>query len=173
VEEETLAEDSNEEAVLLRALFGLCERAGARLRRLRAQTRRLRVTLRHSDDVVARREERLATPAAADLLLFAQARAICDMARARRVRVRWIELRCLEVAGGPRQLALFGPEAFDDRASDGGAADSLAGAMDRIRGRFGEGAIVSGRMFAGRAASPAAGNRGRALQTILTRRGGA
>src|SRR5207245_1627479 len=34
VEEETLAEDSNEEAALLRALFGLCERAGARLRRL-------------------------------------------------------------------------------------------------------------------------------------------
>ena len=133
---------------------------------------RLRVTLRHSDDVLARREERLAPPAAADLLLFAQARVICDRARARRVRVRWIELRCLEVAGAPRQLALFGPEAFDDRASHG-AADSLAEAVDRIRGRFGGGAIVAGRMFVGRAASPAAGNRGRALQTILTRRGGA
>jgi len=152
VEEETLAEDSNEERALLRALFGLCERAGARLRRLEARAGRLRVTLRHSDDVVEHREERLALPVAADLLLFAQARAICERARARRVRVRWIELRCLEVAGAPRQLTLFGPEAFDERASDGGAADSLADAVDRIRGRFGGRAIVSGRMFAGKTA---------------------
>ena len=152
VEEETLAEDSNEEAALLRALFGLCERSGARLRRLEARAGRLRVTLRHSDDVLARREERLAPPVAADLLLFARARAICERARARRVRVRWIELRCLEVAGAPRQLTLFGPEAFDERASDGGAADSLADAVDRIRGRFGGRAIVSGRMFAGKTA---------------------
>jgi DNA polymerase-4 len=158
VEEETLAEDSNGEAELLRALFGLCERAGARLRRLRAQARRLQVTLRHSDSVVARREERLVTPTAADLLLFAQAQRICERARGRRVRVRWIELRCLEIARGPRQLTLFGPEAFDEKAS-GGAADSLADAVDRIRGRFGDQAIISGRIFAGRAALPA-GNGG-------------
>jgi DNA polymerase IV len=152
VEEETLAEDSNEEAALLRTLFGLCERAGRRLRRLEVRAGRLRVTLRHSDGVVARREERLAPPVAADRLLFAQAREICERARTRRVRVRWIELRCLEVARGPRQLALFGAEAFDDRASDGGAAESLADAVDRIRGRFGDRAIVSGRMFAGKTA---------------------
>ena len=151
VEDETLAEDSNEEAALLRALFGLCERAGARLRRLEARAGRVRVTLRHSDDVLKHREERLAPPLSADLLLFAQARGICERARARRVRVRWIELRCLEVARGPRQLALFGPQAFDERASDGGAAESLADAVDRIRGRFGDRAILSGRMFAGRA----------------------
>ncbi|HKN46821.1 MAG TPA: hypothetical protein VJ144_02515 [Candidatus Polarisedimenticolia bacterium] len=149
VEEETLAEDSNEEAVLLRALFGLCARAGARLRRLEARAGRLRVTLRHSDTILARREERLAMPTAADLLLFAQARAICHRARVRRVRVRWIELRCLEIARGLRQLTLFGPEAFDERAS-GGAADSVAEAVDRIRGRFGEGAIVAGWRFAAR-----------------------
>src|SRR5213594_2746058 len=152
VEEETLAEDSNEEAVLLPVLFGLCERAGARLRRLRAGAGRLRVTLRHSDAILACREERLAPPTAADLLLFAQARGICDRARARRVRVRWIELRCLEVARGPRQLALFGPQAFaGDLAARAGAAETLAEAVDRIRGRFGNRAIVSGRMFAGRA----------------------
>src|SRR5258706_4793256 len=52
VEEETLAEDSNEEAALLRALFGLCERSGARLRRLRAPAGRLRVTLRRNDGLV-------------------------------------------------------------------------------------------------------------------------
>jgi len=78
--------------------------------------------------------------------------------------VRWIELRCLEVAPGPRQLTLFGPEAFDERASDGGAAESLAEAVDRIRGRFGGQAILSGRIFAGRATAP---------EAILTQRSGA
>jgi DNA polymerase IV len=149
VEETTLAEDSNEEAALLRALFALCERSGARLRRLQARAVRLQVTLRHSDDVVAHREERLAPPVAADLLLFARARAICERALSRRVRVRWIELRCLEIARAPRQMELFGPQVFDDRATSGAAAESLAEAVDRIRGRFGERAIVAGRMFAG------------------------
>jgi DNA polymerase-4 len=150
VEETTLAEDSNDEAVLLRALCALCEGAGARLRRLGARAGRLRVTLRHSDDVLARREERLAAPTAAGPLLFAQARAIGERARTRRVRVRWIELRCLEIVRGPRQLPLFGPEAFDDKATGSGAAESLAEAVDRIRGRFGDGAIVAGRIFSGR-----------------------
>jgi DNA polymerase-4 len=155
VEEETLAEDSNEEAALLRTLFSLCERAGARLRRLEARAGGLRVTLRHSDDVLARREERLIPPVAADLALFAQARTICERARARRARVRWIEVRCLEIVRGPRQLALFGPEAFGDRASHG-AAESLAEAVDRIRGRFGDGAIMAGRLLPPRGA-PGAG----------------
>jgi DNA polymerase IV len=151
VEEETLAEDSNEEIVLLRALLGLCERAGVRLRRLQARASRLRVTLRHSDDVVEYREERLAPPVAADRLLFARARAIEERARARRVRVRWIELRCLDLARAPRQLELFGPEAFGaDLSARAGAAETLADAVDRIRGRFGEEAIVAGRRFAPR-----------------------
>src|SRR3989454_1777945 len=60
VEEETLAEDSNEEAALLRALFDLCERSGVRLRRLQARGGPLRGTPRHNDEGVARRGERLA-----------------------------------------------------------------------------------------------------------------
>ena len=147
VEETTLAEDSNGEADLSRSLFALCERSGARLRRLQARAARLRVTLRHSDDVVKHREERLVPPLAADLLLFARARTIGERARARRVRVRWIELRCLEIARGPRQMELFGPQAFDDRSGNGAAAESMAEAVDRIRGRFGDRAIVSGRML--------------------------
>jgi DNA polymerase-4 len=160
VEEETLAEDTNEEEALLRALLRLCERAGARLRRLPAQAQRLRVTLRFADAVTERREARLHLPAAADLLLFDKARGLLDEARRRRVRVRWLELRCLLLVRGPRQLMLFGPEAFaGDRSARVGAAETLAEAVDRIRGRFGSQAIISGRIFAGRAAPPA-GNGG-------------
>src|SRR2546422_10146462 len=75
VEEETLAEDSNEEAVLLRALFGLCERAGARLRRLAARAGRPGGTPRPSDQAGGGRGERRGPPVAADPLLFALGRA--------------------------------------------------------------------------------------------------
>jgi DNA polymerase-4 len=180
VEEETLAEDSNDEAALLAALWRLCERAGARLRRLPAQARRLRLSLRYADTVTARRDERLPAPAAADLLLFRAAREALGKARVRRVRVRWFEIACLDLVRGPRQLGLFGPEAFAGGApaaggggeaapGDGrpwrdalrfardGAAEALAEAADRIRRRFGARAIVAGRLLPGGGPSGAAG----------------
>jgi DNA polymerase-4 len=164
-EEETLAEDSNDEAVVLRAAYRLCERCGARLRRLRARAGRLRLILRYADAVIEGREARLDPPAAADLLLFGAARGLLARVRQRRVRVRWLEARCLDLLRGPRQLDLFGPEAFAGSRDAGdpgaaaagspgaaplriGAAETLAEAVDRIRGRFGEGAIVAGRLFA-------------------------
>ncbi len=160
-EEETLAEDSNDEAVLLRALCRLCERAGARLRTLRLLPERLRVTLRYAGSLTAGREARLDAPTGAPLSLFGAARDLMARVRTRRERVRWIEIRLSRFARGPRQLSLFGPEAFAASGVDGpapagrrvGAAETLAGAIDRIRGRFGEAAIVVGRLFPERRAS--------------------
>jgi DNA polymerase-4 len=134
--DETLAEPTNEEQVLLRVLLDLCERIGARLRRLRTGTRRLRLTLRHVDGVMAHGERDLPSPAAADVALFERARALLQRARARRVAVRWLELRALALDRGPRQLDLFGVA---------GGADRLTGAIDDLRGRFGPGAVVWGR----------------------------
>jgi DNA polymerase IV len=153
VEEEAL--DSNQEATLARALWRLCERAGARLRRLRAAPRRLRVTVRYADATPEWSEARLPSPTAADLLLFQRAGDLLDRARARRVRVSRVELRCFDLVRGPRQLTLFGPEAFgagsfagqEDGARRIGAAETLAEAADRIRNRFGERAIVAGRLL--------------------------
>lgn len=141
-EEETLASPTNAEADLLRVLLGLCERAGERLRRARAETARLRLTIRHADDVVAHAEAALPTPAAADLALFLQAQALLRRARVRRVTVRWIELRCLDLARGARQMDLFGPAAGEE---------PLSQAIDRLRSRFGSAAVVWGRRLAERA----------------------
>ena len=84
----------------------------------------------------------------ADLLLFAAARALLDRARVRRVRVRFLELRCFDFVRGPQQLALFGPQEFDGAGPAGpgegcdpahahgrriGAAETLAETLDRIR----------------------------------------
>jgi DNA polymerase-4 len=142
-EDESLAEPTNATDDLLRVLLDLCERAGTRLRRGRAATARLRVTVRHADDVVAPAEAALRAPAAADLVLFRAARALLDQARARRVAVRWIELRCLDLTRGARQMDLFGSLA---------EAEPLSEAMDRLRARFGAGAVVWGRRLGARIA---------------------
>ncbi|HEV8120211.1 MAG TPA: DNA polymerase IV [Candidatus Polarisedimenticolia bacterium] len=136
IEDATLAEPTNAAADLLRTLFELCERAGERLRRVRTATARLHVALRHADDVVAREEAALPSPAAADLVLFHAAARLMERARARRVAVRWLELRCLDLVRGERQMGLFGPTA---------RAEPLSEAIDRLRGRFGACAVVWGR----------------------------
>jgi DNA polymerase-4 len=140
VEDETLAVPTNGAADLERVLFAL----GERLRRARTATCRLRVSLRHADDVVAHDEAPLPSPAAADLALFLAAVRLLDRARVRRVTVRWVEVRCLDLVRGERQMGLFGPAA---------RAEPLSEAMDRLRGRFGKGAVVWGRRW-GRGARP-------------------
>jgi hypothetical protein len=146
-QDDTLAEPTNAEADLLRLLLGLCERAGARLRQAHAAAARLRVSLRHVDDVLAHEETTLASPVAADLVLFVAARDLLARARARRVAVRWLEVRCLDLVRGERQMGLFGPTAM---------AEPLSEAVDRLRGKYGAGAVVWGRRFGGPPASQAA-----------------
>ncbi len=175
-EEETLAEDSNERDILRQTIWRLCERAGARLRRLRVVPRRLRMTVRHTDAVTATGELFLLSSTAADLLLFAGAEALLQRVVSRRVRVRSMVLRCFDFIHGPQQLTLFDPQAFDETGSSGvstggnaapaggrrlGAAETLAVAIDRIRGRFGAGVITWGRLALRRGA---AASRCRALR---------
>lgn len=164
-EEEILAEDSNDEAILLRVLLRLCERAGARLRSLGLAPQRLRVTLRYTGALTASRDERLTTPTGVPLRLFDAARDLMARVRSRRERIRWIELRLLRLARAARQLSLFGPEVFAGPDTGRiGAAETLAEAIERIRGRFGETSIVMGRILDGGSTrspgGPSAGWRG-------------
>jgi len=164
MEQETLAEDSNVRAVLHQVLWRLGERAGARLRRLGATPRRLQLTIRYSDAVTATGSVLLPVPTAAELPLFAAAQTLLARVLSRRVRVRTIALGCSDFVRGPRQLTLFDPQEFDAPAADRpvacdpahaggrriGAAETLAGAIDRIRGRFGTESIVWGRLVPSR-----------------------
>lgn len=159
-EQATLAEDSNARAVLQRTLWHLCERAGARLRRLGATPRRLRLTVRFSDAVTTTGSALLPAPTAAELPMFAAAQALFDRVLSRRVCVRTITLAGFDFVRDSRQLTLFDPQEFDAPAAGGpgeydpaqgggrriGAAETLAGAIDRIRGRFGAESILWGRM---------------------------
>ncbi len=160
VEQKTLAEDSNARSILHRTLWCLCERAGARLRRLGVTPRRLQLAVRYSDAVTASGGMLLPVPTTAELPLFAAAQTLLGRVLSRRVRVRAITLDCSDFVRGPRQLVLFDPQEFDTPAAGRpvaygpahpggrriGAAETLAGAIDRIRGRFGAESIVWGRL---------------------------
>ena len=116
--------------------------------------------VRYSDAVTATGWALLPVPTAAELTLFAAAQALLDRVLSRRVRVRTLTLNCSDFVREPRQLTLFDPQEFDIRA-DGrpmaydpaqaggrriGAAETLAGAIDRIREHFGAESIVWGRL---------------------------
>jgi len=159
-EQVALAEDSNARAVLQQALWRLCERAGVRLRRLGATPRRLQLTVRFSDAVTATGSTLLPVPTSAELPMFAAGQALLDRVLSRRVRVRTLTLSGVDFVREARQLTLFDPQEFDtpatgrpgeyDPAHGGGrrigAAETLAGAIDRIRGRFGTESIIWGRL---------------------------
>lgn len=109
-EEETLAEESNEDACLLAALQGLAEGAGRRLREMRALARRMEIEVEYADGVLAAGMARLVPPADLDGRLAEAARGLFERMVRRRVRVRRIALHCTELVPVPRQLSLFGPE---------------------------------------------------------------
>jgi DNA polymerase-4 len=149
----TLAEDSNDDAVLLAHALGLVERCGARLRSLRLAAGRMHLTLRYSDGVLAARQAALSPPVSGDLTLFDRLRALFEVAAARRGRIRYMRVRLDRLIPAPAQRCLFDArEMSAARASGpafGGAPPAreteLVSALDRLRARFGGRAIGFGR----------------------------
>jgi DNA polymerase IV len=140
LEEETLAEDSNEEAVHRQALDRLVVRGAARLRRLEKEAARVAVRLRYADGVTAAREARPARPTASEFALRETAGRLFETARRRRIRIRHLELELADLRTLPRQLSLF--ELPAEPAQRAGREASLAAALARIRERHGEAAVA-------------------------------
>jgi DNA polymerase IV len=159
----TLAEDTNDDAVLLAHALALVERCGARLRTLRLAAARMHLSVRYSDGMLSSRQAVLSPPEAGDLTLFDRLRPLFDAAAARRGRIRYLRVRLDRLAPAPRQGCLF-----DAREMAGGRVPAavpavvpptvrppareaeLVSALDRLRARFGGAAIGFGRR-AGRA----------------------
>jgi DNA polymerase-4 len=137
-EEETLPEETNEDALLLAAVQGLAEAAGERLRRMKATAGRMEMEVQYADAVLAQRGRRLDPPANLDLSLFQAARLLLEQTAGRRVRLRRITIQCTEIATLPEQLELFPDAALSGKAMREAA---LQHALDSIRGRFGREAI--------------------------------
>ena len=109
-EEETLAQETNEDALLLAVLQGLAEEAGGRLREMQVLARRMEFEVEYGDDVLAGGSARLAPPTDLDVQLAEAARGLFERVVRRRVRIRRIALHCTDLVPVPRQLSLFGPE---------------------------------------------------------------
>jgi DNA polymerase-4 len=138
-EEETLAEDSNDDRVVLGLLYLLVERAARRLRQLKRLAGAVRIEITYADHVSASRQARLSQPGDLDGPLFEAARRLLESAWTRRTRLRYLGLSLKELIAAPRQLRLF-PEAeaeLKERA--------LVSALDALRSRFGEKAVRHGR----------------------------
>ncbi|GAB6877263.1 DNA polymerase IV [Thermaerobacter litoralis] len=132
-EERTLAQDRRADQVLP-VLAELCEELGGRLRRHGYRATQVTLKVRYADFTTITRSRSLPHPIHADGELFATAR---DLLERHVPAGRW--LRLVGVAAGglihrdePQQLELW---------PDDARAQRLAEAIDRVRGRFGPGAI--------------------------------
>ena len=137
-EELTLPDDTNDPEELAAYLFALAERAGARLRGLGALAGEVAVEAHYSDYRQTRRHARLGQPADDNHALFEAARVLLESALTRRVRVRHLRLVLRRLGRRPRQLELFAAPKPQKHGE-------LPAALDRIRTRYGEGAVRFGR----------------------------
>jgi DNA polymerase-4 len=134
------ANDTNQVAVVQGALYGLAERAGADLRKLRLAARRIKILLDYSDGRRVARQA-VAHPATAnDFRLFVPAKRTLERAWTRRVGIRHLRLICDRLTYPPAQMALFAEDEKENKMSD-----PLIFALDTIRHRFGFNAIRVGR----------------------------
>lgn len=152
VEEETLAEDSNDREVLASAVAELCARAGESLRRGAQAAGRMELHVRYADGREAKGAETLAPRLQSSSALQAHAVRLLERTVVRRTRVRAIRLQLEEIVRGPVQRELFSDPGVRRRAG-------LEAALDELRRRYGPAAVFSPRPGAGRAAPVLAAGR--------------
>ncbi|BCR03044.1 hypothetical protein DESUT3_01130 [Desulfuromonas versatilis] len=144
-EETFLAEEENDDAVLLAELCRLVEGCGLRLRQLGRGARQLVFSLHYADGVNERRTAALAAPENQDLALLAAAEGLFFQACQRRVRVKGMKLVCRQLSEASAQLELFGCGGAAASAQD----EALQRALDALRERHGMGVVRRGRSLPG------------------------
>ncbi len=142
VESWEFGEDTNDRYQVERGLYGLIERTGRQLRRRALAARRIGLALAHTDGVRRIRQATAAPATANDDALFVHACRALDLAWTRRVRLRRMTLISDRLTYPPAQRQLFEPE-----RTAAAKQDRLMAATDRIRDRFGHGALAMGRML--------------------------
>jgi DNA polymerase-4 len=118
-------------------LFVQCDRLAGRLRRAGVAGRTVSIKVRYADFTTITRSTTLAGPSDVARDIW---RAVSELAErvewTRPVRLLGVASSSLEQAGAPLQLAVDRPAKWDD----------LAGAVDRIRTRFGDGMVGPARL---------------------------
>ncbi len=144
--EETFARDIESDDDLHRELLRLVTRLAADLREHDLAARTVTIRLRDGDFKTRQASRTLPQPVISDRVILATARALLSrLRRERRVRARLlgVALSSLGVPDRAAQLSLFEtPSSTLETARD----RALAGAVDRLRAKFGDKAIVPGRL---------------------------
>ena len=144
--EETFSRDIESDDELHRELLRLVTRLASDLREQDLAARTVTVRLRDGDFRTRQASRTLPSPVIADRVILETARALlARLRRERRVRARLlgVALSSLTVPDQAAQLALFEtPAPTLETARD----RALAGAVDRLRAKFGDKAIVPGRL---------------------------
>jgi DNA polymerase-4 len=144
--EETFSRDIENDDDLHRELLRLVTRLAADLREHDLAARTVTVKLRDGDFKTRQASRTLPQPVISDRVILATARSLlARLRRDRRVRARLlgVALSALGVPDRAAQLSLFeSPNPSLETARD----RALAGAVDRLRAKFGDKAIVPGRL---------------------------
>jgi DNA polymerase-4 len=146
--EETFPRDLHDDDALGRELLRLAVRASADLRHDGLRARTVTVKLRDADFTTRQASRTLDAPIESERAVVAVARTLLRRLRVARrtgARLLGVALSQLTVDDGPAQLPLFAPEPAHEVET---ARDrALAHAVDDIRARFGDGAIVPAKLL--------------------------
>ncbi len=151
--EETFAHDVDDDATLERELLALSNEAAARLRAAGLVARTIGVKLRDHDFRTRQASRTLHAPVESDRIIHEVAKELLGRLRSRRrTGARLIGVTLSQLQGdeaAAAQLALFGPAAAQ-RAGPGVETErdrGLSRALDRVRERFGDDAVLPGRIL--------------------------
>jgi len=141
-EESCLDRGENDDTLLLAEIYRLAEGCGIRLRRMGKRGSCLELALTYSDGVSVRRTAVMPVPTDDDRLLFAATRQLFFKTCERRVGIRFLRLVCRGLLEQGSQLDLFARAGAETAA---GTPDrALQEAIDKVRERFGTGAVQWG-----------------------------
>jgi DNA polymerase-4 len=124
----TFKEQTNDDTVIQRELFGLVIRVGIRLRKQGFAARKLHLGITYYDGSQTSRTVTLRVPLNGDLSLFEQFNAALAVIHTRRVRLSSIEISLRELSYPYGQLDLF-----ENTAQEG----ELMMVLDKVRNKFG------------------------------------
>lgn len=138
--ENTLAEDTNDDGVLLMVLYRLTERAAERLRQRGVFPRAVALYLRYSDRFDGTGTASVDSRSNLDSVLFRSVEDLFFKVCSRRQRVHYVSVEFTRLTQVKRQMSLFGRGGSDK-------GEQVSKAVQLIRERFGSLAINPGRLF--------------------------
>ncbi|MFP3980611.1 MAG: hypothetical protein ACLFUY_04395 [Desulfobacterales bacterium] len=134
---------ANDPTAAAPAMYRVAEKIGAELRKRGKAARSLALAIDYADGLRCFRQLGVQPPCADDVTLFEVCRALLDKAWVRRVRLRRFCVTCARPVCTQVQMELFSEnQAVREKR------DAVIHAVDRIRQRFGAGAVCMGQTMA-------------------------